>query len=80
MIELHIEYFAALREQAGLDRETLRTEDTDARNLYARLAAQYGFNHTVDDLKLAVNDTYTSWNQPLGDGDRLVFIPPVSGG
>lgn len=28
----------------------------------------------------AVNQTYSSWEQPLSDGDEVAFIPPVSGG
>ncbi len=80
MIELHIEFFAGLREQAGQTRQTLSTEFTDARRVYSVLAEQHGFTQTVDDLKLAVNDEYAQWTRTLKDGDRLVFIPPVSGG
>ena len=80
MIELHIEYFAALREQAGVSTQTLRTEHNDAKNVYAQLVEEHGFTLTADDLKLAINDEFTHWSNTLRDGDRLVFIPPVSGG
>ncbi len=80
MITLHIEYFAALREQAGINSQSLSTDLTDATEIYALLVNQHGFTQTVDDLKLAVNDEFAPWSHALSDGDRLVFIPPVSGG
>ncbi|HJN00209.1 MAG TPA: MoaD/ThiS family protein [Gammaproteobacteria bacterium] len=27
-----------------------------------------------------MNDEFSDWNIELNDGDRLVFIPPVTGG
>ncbi|MEM7081702.1 MAG: MoaD/ThiS family protein [Pseudomonadota bacterium] len=80
MITLQIEYFATLREQAGQSRQTLDTELRDARAVYALLANEHQFSLGVDDLKLAVNDRFADWSHTLNDGDRLVFIPPVSGG
>ena len=29
---------------------------------------------------VAVNRRYAPWTEPLGEGDELVFIPPVAGG
>ena len=80
MIKLHLEFFAALREQAGTNTQTLETDLTDARSVYALLADEHGFTLGTDDLKLAVNDEFADWSLMLRDGDRLVFIPPVSGG
>ena len=31
-------------------------------------------------LAASVNRRYASFDAPLGDGDEVVFIPPVSGG
>ena len=31
-------------------------------------------------LATAVNRRYAGWDQPLAEGDELVFVPPVSGG
>jgi molybdopterin synthase sulfur carrier subunit len=31
-------------------------------------------------LKVAVNEEFAAWDQPLAGGDRVVFIPPVAGG
>jgi len=39
--------------------------------------------HQIDigsNFKIAVNDEFSDWDIKLNDGDRLVFIPPVTGG
>jgi molybdopterin converting factor subunit 1 len=80
-VKLQIDYFAVLREQAGKDRELLRTSGaTTPAEVYALLSRQYGFDLGQARLKVAVNDEFTDWSRQLRDGDRLVFIPPVAGG
>ena len=29
---------------------------------------------------VVVNEEFAEWDTPIGDGDRVVFIPPVAGG
>ena len=39
--------------------------------------------HEIDlgiNFKIAVNDEFSDWDIELNEGDRLVFIPPVTGG
>jgi sulfur-carrier protein len=48
--------------------------------VYDRLRARHRFPLERDSVHVAVNDAYVSWDAPLRAGDRLVFIPPVSGG
>lgn len=79
-IKISIDYFASLREQAGIASETISLTDTSARKLYQSLVQRHNFTLTEADLKLAVNDTFVEWSHVLSDGDRVVFIPPVSGG
>ncbi len=79
MINVHIEYFAILREHAGRPREELATAATTLRGLYAELDGRYGFP-ALGALKVAVNDEFRDWDTRLRDGDRVVFIPPVAGG
>ena len=31
-------------------------------------------------LRVAVNSEFGEWEQPLSEGDSVVFIPPVAGG
>ena len=73
-------YFAALRDRAGIDSERVASDAADARGLYAELCARYGFAMADDRLRVAVNGAFAAWEQPLRDGDEVVFIPPVSGG
>ncbi|NNF16751.1 MAG: MoaD/ThiS family protein, partial [Gammaproteobacteria bacterium] len=51
-----------------------------ARDVFQEIAARYNFSLCEADLKVAVNDRFADWDEPIHDGDKLVFIPPVSGG
>jgi molybdopterin converting factor subunit 1 len=76
-----IRYFAVLRDLAGSDSESVGIEQGEtAARVYMRLAEKHGFPLGLADVRMAVNDEFTSQDHPLSDGDRLVFIPPVSGG
>jgi molybdopterin converting factor subunit 1 len=79
-LTIHVQYFAALREQAGRGGETLETGSRTAAELYDDLRARYGLGLPRSMLKVAVNDEFATWDRPLADGDRVVFIPPVAGG
>jgi len=80
MIDVHVQYFAVLRERAGLNRETVATAAATAADLYDELAARHPFGLPRSMLRVAVNDEFADWSRPLGAGDRVVFIPPVAGG
>lgn len=80
MKAIHVQYFAILREQRGLSRETLSTTAATAVDLYAELQARHGFSLPADRLRVAINDEFTAWSAPLRDGAAVVFIPPVAGG
>lgn len=80
MITVHIQYFAILREQRGLARESLATTATTAAALYEELRARHGFSLPVDRVRAAINEEFVAWETPLRDGQTVVFIPPVAGG
>jgi molybdopterin converting factor subunit 1 len=80
MIEVEVQYFAVLRERVGLSRELLQTSAATAADLYDELSARHDFGLPRAMLRVAVNDEFAEWSQPLGAGDRIVFIPPVAGG
>lgn len=80
MITVHIQYFAILREQRGLARESLATAATTAAALYEELRARHGFSLPVDRVRAAINEEFVAWDTPLRDGQTVVFIPPVAGG
>jgi molybdopterin synthase sulfur carrier subunit len=77
---IHVQYFAILREQRGLGQERLNTAAATAADLYAELRARHGFTLPAERLRVAVNDEFAPWTAPLSEGDALVFIPPVAGG
>lgn len=80
MITLHVQYFAILREQRGLNEEKLSTSAPTPAALYDELRARHDFTLPADRVRAAVNDEFVAHDAPLRDGDRIVFIPPVAGG
>ena len=78
--EIRVQYYALLREQAGRSNETLHTRARTPRELYVELRAKYPFTLPPEMLRVAVNEEFGDWSQPLAAGDAVVFIPPVAGG
>jgi len=79
-MQLTIQYFALMREQAGRSEETLETLAGTPTDLYSELHARYGFTLSREQLKVAVNSEFSDWSRKLKPGDAVVFIPPVAGG
>ncbi|MDP2137218.1 MAG: MoaD/ThiS family protein [Candidatus Didemnitutus sp.] len=79
-IAVTVRFFALLREQAGCGELVCSTTAGTPRQLYAELATQRGLTFPEHLLGVAVNERYAALDAPLGDGDRIVFIPPVAGG
>ena len=79
-MQLKIQYYALMREQAGRSEETLETFAATPKDLYGELTARYGFTLALEQLKVAVNSEFSDWARPLAPGDAVVFIPPVAGG
>jgi molybdopterin-guanine dinucleotide biosynthesis protein A len=79
-MQLKIQYYALMREQAGRSEETLETSASTPADLYTELAARYGFTLSRQQLKVAVNSEFSDWSRKLAANDAVVFIPPVAGG
>ena len=79
-MQITVQYYALLREQAGRSAETLTTGARTPRELYAELRKRHPFSLAPEMLRVAVNDEFGDWSQPLAEGDAVVFIPPVAGG
>lgn len=79
-MQLKIQYFALMREQAGRSEETLETSAATPADLFSELNARYGFTLSREQLKVAVNSEFSEWSRRLSAGDAVVFIPPVAGG
>ena len=79
-IKIQVIYFAILRELTGLDKETFSIKQGNKpgdvlRSINERHEIDLGIN-----FKIAVNDEFSDWDVELNEGDRLVFILPVTGG
>ena len=79
-MQLKIQYYALMREQAGRSEENLETSAATPADLYGELVARYGFTLAREQLKVAVNGEFGEWSRRLAAGDAVVFIPPVAGG
>lgn len=80
MTDIRVQYYAILREQAGISRETVTTTAPSSAALYAELAERHGFTLPASLMKVAINGEFAAWATPLSAGDEVVFIPPVAGG
>jgi len=80
MTRVEIQYYAVLREQAGVSREAVTTAATTVAELYEELRARHGLGLARAQLKVAIDGDFAEWNATLREGARVVFIPPVAGG
>lgn len=78
--QIRVQYYALLREEAGVSEEAIATRAATALDLFAELQARHPFSLPAKMLRVAVNEEFGQWSQELADGDRVVFIPPVAGG
>jgi molybdopterin converting factor subunit 1 len=79
-MQIHVQYFALLREQAGRASEAIETAARTPAELYEEVLRLHAFTLPRSMLRVAVNDEFGEWSQSLQPGDRVVFIPPVAGG
>ncbi len=81
-MNIHIRYFASLREIVGRDEETLTVDEgTRVAAMRTQLIARYPrLQAVVERSVYAINRGYVPAETVLHDGDELVFIPPMGGG
>lgn len=79
-LAITLEYYAVFRACARKSTEELGTFAPTPVELYEQLRKQYRFPLESGLVKVAINDEQVPWDTALKAGDRLVFIPPVSGG
>jgi molybdopterin converting factor small subunit len=77
---VRVQYFAALREQAGCREETVATTAATLTGLYQELERRHGFTFPAGHLGVAINDGFSGWSAPLEDGATVAFLPPFAGG
>ena len=80
MTRVTVLYFAALRDAAGTPMEVVETDAPDLGALYAQAQARHQLPFPQRQLRLAVDDAFARWEDPVREGSEVAFIPPVSGG
>lgn len=78
--QIHIHYFALMREERGLANETVLTSAKNVGELFSELNARHGFSLPIKRLNVAINEDFANWDSELKEHDKVVFIPPVAGG
>jgi molybdopterin synthase catalytic subunit/molybdopterin converting factor small subunit len=74
-VRIRVRLFAGLRERAGWSEREL-----DGVESVGDVWPALELGSEPDGLLYAVNREYASRDRPLGDGDEVALIPPVSGG
>ncbi len=81
-MRVRVRLFASLREVVGrseIDLE-LRSDATPEDAFRALSRAHPALEQRRPSLSAAVNRRYVGFDEPLREGDEVVFVPPVSGG
>ena len=78
-MRVRLRFFAALREQMGARSERSVPAGTTVGMLWRSLVGERPTLGAVT-VRFAVNEEYVEASHPLGEGDEVAFLPPVSGG
>ena len=80
-MKVTIKLFAIYREILGQAELSLDVRDgATVKDLFGRVLGDRAEAALRESTLFAVNETYASADTVLRDGDRVAFIPPVSGG
>ena len=79
-VQIEVHLYAQLREQAGLETTQVTTAAASVADLYEELRRKFDFSLRAESMRVALNDSFCSWNDRLQNGDRVTFVPPVAGG
>ena len=80
MKNIKVRYFAAYREETGIGSEAVNTEAGTAAELFAECSARHAGLQSYSAALVAINDEMSDWGAALGEGDEVLFFPPVAGG
>jgi molybdopterin synthase catalytic subunit len=81
-IAVRARLFARLREQAGMETETLELPaGSTLADVYEALRQRHpALEGDRKAVRAALNQEFRDWTSEVADGDEVAFIPPVSGG
>ena len=75
-----VRYFAALRDAAGREQESLEWSGGTLADLYEELRTRHGFRFPRERLRVALDHEFAEWGATPREGSEVAFVPPVSGG
>ena len=78
--QVHIRYFAVLREKCKKSEESLYTNAITAAELFLEIRKKYLIAIPESFFRVAINNEFKDWGAPISDQDQIAFIPPVAGG
>jgi molybdopterin synthase catalytic subunit len=82
-MRVSIRYFAAARDLAGVDHETVELDEVTmtARGLLSWIASHRPrLAVVIHRMRVAVNEDFADEDAAIRDGDEVVILPPVAGG
>jgi molybdopterin converting factor subunit 1 len=79
-VKIRVKYFAMLAEQANCTEQVIQTNPCSCAQLYEQLQQEHCFSLPLSQLRVVVNEEFTTMDRLLQEDDEVVFIPPVSGG
>lgn len=81
-MRINIRLFARLRDIAGTGEIARQVPDgATVRTVWDGLIREFpALDAYRDSISAAVNADYSRMDAPLGEGDEVAFLPPVSGG
>ena len=79
-MHVKVRYFAAFREATGLETESLDTTAATTGALFGECRERHAGLEDYEASLVAINDEMAQWDSPIGEGDEILFFPPVAGG
>ena len=75
-----VRYFAAFREAAGLETESVKTAASTTGSLFEECRERHAALQPWEASLVAINDEMAQWDSAISEGDEVLFFPPVAGG
>ena len=87
-MQIKVLFFASLRELFDMPERLIDIDQDDTLTAETLLAyfsdkekgAWVELLTRKKSVRIAINQTLSSWNAPLNEGDELAFLPPITGG
>jgi sulfur-carrier protein len=79
VMKINVLYFASFQEAAGIASESI-IFDGSLQALFEQVKQKYGFKFQLNQIRVAMNGQFVSWQTPIIEDAEIAFIPPVSGG